>query len=1167
MNKMRRKMLCLASFTFALLQMAANSQRASAANVMNYGADGNDYFQFTTPSMAFDKASGFTTLITFAMHVNSDGTLVLGGVVCTNGVYVGPTNWGSLVATLKTAPTTVTRYEVSVGGYGDTSFANIENLVNSQGTGSGSILYKNFQALRNAVPGINAINDDDEQTYNLSSSTSFANMLGGLGYKFTLVPYTAQSFWVNLKNSITNCDYIYLQCYEGGAGNDPGQWNSAFGNGVVVIPGQESNTATTANWRNWHLETGVQGGFYYPDVVFESTYFSAAIIEGNGAVPAAPTGVTAVPEGRQVSLSWNSVPGAIFYNVKRSTSSGGETTIANVSTLDNNSWPASNEYIDDGLAVGTTYYYEVSGVNTNGESLDSAEVSAMPLPSFVVSDLGFEAPSLGIGNFQYDPSGAAWTFSGASPNGSGIVANRSAFGNTDTPEGVQAAFVQAYGTITQPISGFIPGTNYTITFLAAERQGYSEAWNVTVNGTVVGSYNPGPGATIFVPYTASFTATAATETVAFVGTDLTTNNDTVFIDDVQITGGPVVPPPPPTGLAATAGNAQVSLNWNVSTGAASYNVNRSTTGGGPYATAANVTGTNFLDTGLSNGTTYYYVVSATNGYGESANSSQISATPPGPNLTTVSNFGFENPSIGSGIFAYAYNPSGASWTFSGASPNGSGIVGNGSAFSNPNAPERVQAAFVQSYGTITQSVSGFIPGTNYTITFLAAERPGYSEAWNVTVNGTIVGSYSPGPGATAFAPYTATFTATRPTETLAFVGADLTTNNDTVFIDDVQIVPSGVALNPVLATNTLPVTAADVVGSQVTFTAAFVAGEPIIYQWQKISSGMTNNIPSATNTTFILANLQLTNTASYQLRASNAYGVAVSSPGTLTVSSVPAAVNNIITVYAAQTGLGGSANDFYTTWTVSPRSLIAGQSPSSVGGGNFSDPNNNLCGTAAVLTDGSFGFLRNLPGIGDSPTEVACGTVASGAGQSVTYTLTGSISGYNLTNITVYGGWGDAGRDQQAFTVYYSKKAAPATFIQLSSVNYNPVNTSGVQSATRAILIPANGLLATNVAAVKLDFTTPVGKNGYEGYSEIDLYGAPAVATNPTNITVQFANNNLTLSWPTDHLGWQLQAQTNDVTQGLGTNWVNVTGSTGTNQMSFPINSVNGSVFFRLLYQ
>ena len=389
--------------TLALCLMAASMPGAFAGVVMNYGADGNDYFQFTTPSMAFDKASGFTTLITFAMHVNPDGTLLIGGEACTNGVYVGRTNWSSLVTTLKTAPTTVTRYEVCIGGWQDTSYNNVKSLVASQGTGPGSILYKNFQALKNAVPGIDAINDDDEQTYDLNSSTNFADMLGALGYKFTLVPYQNQSFWVNLKNSITNCDYVYLQCYEGGAGNDPGQWDSAFGNGVVVIPGQESNTANPATFHSWYLETGVQGGFYYPDVVFDSTYWSAAIIEGNGAVPAAPTGLVATHGLNQVVLSWNTVPGAISYNVKRSTSSGEEAVIANVSTVNNN-WPASNQYTDSGLSIGTVYYYKVSAINPNGESVNSVEVDATPQAASTWTGLGSDNNWSTSGNWNELPA-------------------------------------------------------------------------------------------------------------------------------------------------------------------------------------------------------------------------------------------------------------------------------------------------------------------------------------------------------------------------------------------------------------------------------------------------------------------------------------------------------------------------------------------------------------------------------------------------------------------------------------------------------------------------------------------------------------------------------------------------------------------------------------------
>jgi hypothetical protein len=74
------------------------------------------------------------------------------------------------------------------------------------------------------------------------------------------------------------------------------------------------------------------------------------------------------------------------------------------------------------------------------------------------------------------------------------------------------------------------------------------------------------------------------------------------------------------------------------------------------------------------------------------------------------------------------------------------------------------------------------------------------------------------------------------------------------------------------------------------------------------------------------------------------------------------------------------------------------------------------------------------------------------------------------------------------------------------------------------------------------------------------------VNTNPTNIVASVSGNQLTLSWPADHTGWTLQAQTNKLSTGLGTNWVNVPDSTSTNQVIVPIVSTNGSVFYRLFY-
>ena len=89
----------------------------------------------------------------------------------------------------------------------------------------------------------------------------------------------------------------------------------------------------------------------------------------------------------------------------------------------------------------------------------------------------------------------------------------------------------------------------------------------------------------------------------------------------------------PTGLKVTfASSGQVSLSWTASTGATGYHVKRSLDSGGPYVGVGCPTSTSFTDSGLSNGTTYYYIVSAdyTGGPvagGESADSGQVSATP------------------------------------------------------------------------------------------------------------------------------------------------------------------------------------------------------------------------------------------------------------------------------------------------------------------------------------------------------------------------------------------------------------------------------------------------------------------------------------------------------------------------------------------------------------
>ena len=216
------------------------------------------------------RNSGFTYIILFNINVEPDGTLTTDGeTVCKDGKYVfGNTqpNYVSDIKKLKQAPTTISRIEICIGGWGNESFSRIKELINSHGVGSGTILYKNFKALKNAIPEIDAVNNDDEHCYDVATAVKFHQMMYELGYKTTIAPYTNRSFWENLVSQLGDrCDRVLIQCYDGGAGNNPSDWH--FGNRAVHagrMNYQEGGVdACVAQMESWKKNNGVSGGFIW----------------------------------------------------------------------------------------------------------------------------------------------------------------------------------------------------------------------------------------------------------------------------------------------------------------------------------------------------------------------------------------------------------------------------------------------------------------------------------------------------------------------------------------------------------------------------------------------------------------------------------------------------------------------------------------------------------------------------------------------------------------------------------------------------------------------------------------------------------------------------------------------------------------------------------------
>ncbi|MDX6512028.1 MAG: hypothetical protein QOE36_1532, partial [Gaiellaceae bacterium] len=404
---------------------------------------------------------------------------------------------------------------------------------------------------------------------------------------------------------------------------DDGAGTMAFGrktdsNAAVVVANRSDSARTFDVPVAGYLPDGVALTYRYGGsgsatvlggVLHVTVAAGSGALLASGAVdlqpPAAPAGLHVTSEGSgQVALGWNAVAGASGYDIYRSPVSGGGYVKANGAQV------AGTSFTDNGLANAHTYYYVVRALDSAGNaSGDSNETSALP------------HLTIGWANLQWPPTmshtisavdrtdnayGQVWIDGATSqPGPTDTLQAQLGFGpHGSNPVGngawtwIDAAFNGDVGNNDEYVASMLPDTVGTYDYLYRYSTTNGRDWlyadrNGPVGNTAAPPPNPGV-----------LTVSASSDTTA---------------------------PATPGGLHVVAASpGGIELGWNAVAGDPSlygYEVLRGGSPGGPYTKLGLVSGTDFTDGDVVEGSTYYYVVRAVDtSFNRSGNSAEVGAT-------------------------------------------------------------------------------------------------------------------------------------------------------------------------------------------------------------------------------------------------------------------------------------------------------------------------------------------------------------------------------------------------------------------------------------------------------------------------------------------------------------------------------------------------------------
>jgi len=323
--------------------------------------------------------------------------------------------------------------------------------------------------------------------------------------------------------------------------------------------------------------------------------------------------------------------------------------------------------------------------------------------------------------------------------------------------------------------------------------------------------------------------------------------------------------------------------------------------------------------------------------------------------------------------------------------------------------------------------------------------------------------------------------------------------------------------------------------------SGFVAGNNNIVK-SGTGSLTLNGVRYWTNTVTLADPFEPTNIVSFTL-----YSNVVTYVGNTTVS------NGTLTIVAPN-NLNNSTNITLAGGTLNVSSIGYATNQTTIDYNSVEQPTNTVVTTTGVLDILSGQTLNGTGNVTGSVNAQAGSTVNPGLGIG-TMAVSGSVSLNGTVNM-------DLNRSNLAQN---SDRITAASFSGSgSTLNITNVGPTLLSGSTYQLFSGSVSAFTT----VNLPTTSVDGSITYVWVNNIAVDGTITLTSGlnpaPAPITTVVNGSNLELSWPADHTGWTLQAQTNSLNIGLSGTWFNVAGSAATNQVIVPVNPANPTVFYRL---